>query len=87
MNTCSFVADSICCENFRFVEWTFLFEIGKDLFLEEIYGGDLCKAAESFEDDINLTNKEEDEEEATINEVKYIHDYAFSARVSFFVNT
>ena len=85
MNTCSFVAVSICCENFCFVEWTFLFEIGKNLFLEEIYGGDLCKAAESFEDDINLTNKEE--EEATINEVKYIYNYAFSARVSFFVNT
>ena len=85
MNTCSFVAVSICCENVCFVEWTFLFEIGKNLFLEEIYGGDLCKAAESFEDDINLTNKEE--EEATINEVKYIYNYAFSARVSFFVNT
>ena len=40
-----------------------MFEIGKNLFLEEIYGGDLCKAAESFEDDINLTNKEEEEEE------------------------
>ena len=58
--------------------------------MEEIYGGNLCKAAESFEDDINLTNKEEEEEEeATENSraVKYIYNYAFSALVSFFVNT
>ena len=29
--------------------------------MEEIYDGDLSKAAESFEDDINLTSKEEEE--------------------------
>ena len=33
----------------------------ENLFLEEIYDGDLSKAAESFEDDINLTGKEEEE--------------------------
>ena len=30
-------------------------------FLEEIYDGDLCKAAESFEDEISIRNKEEKE--------------------------
>ena len=29
------------------------------IFLEKIYDGDLCKAAESFEVEINITNKEE----------------------------
>lgn len=33
----------------------------ENLFLEEIYDGDFCKPAESFEDDINLTNTEEEE--------------------------
>ena len=37
------------------------FEIAGNLFLVEIYDGELCKAAERFEDDINLTNREEDE--------------------------
>ena len=31
--------------------------------MEDIYDCDLCKAAESFEDDINLTSEEEEEEE------------------------
>ena len=38
--------------------------MAENLFLEEIYDGDLCKAAESFEDGINLTNKEEKEAKA-----------------------
>ena len=29
-------------------------------FFEEIYDGDLCKAAEGFEDEINITNEEEE---------------------------
>ena len=33
--------------------------MAENFFLEEIYDGDLCKAAESFEDDINLTSKSE----------------------------
>ena len=33
-------------------------------FFEEIYDGGLCKATESFEDEINITNKEEEEEKA-----------------------
>ena len=33
-----------------------------NIFFEEIYDGDLCKAAESFEDKINITNKEEEAE-------------------------
>lgn len=36
---------------------TFSFEMAENLFLEEIYDGDLCKAAGSFKDDINATNK------------------------------
>jgi len=38
--------------------------------LGEIYDGDLCKAAESFEDDINLANKEE-EEAKTVTTAKF----------------
>ena len=34
---------------------------GNIFFFAEIYDGDLCKAAESFEDEINMTNKEENE--------------------------
>ena len=34
--------------------------MAENLFLEEIYDGDLCKAAESFEDGINLTNEEKE---------------------------
>ena len=29
-------------------------------FFEEIYDGDLCKAAEGFEDEINITNEGEE---------------------------
>ena len=37
--------------------------MAENISFEEIYNGDLCKAAESFEDEINITNKEEEEEE------------------------
>ena len=35
--------------------------MAENFFFEEIYDGDLCKAAESFRDEINITNKEEEE--------------------------
>ena len=34
--------------------------MAENIFFEEIYDGDLCKAAESFEGEINITNKEEE---------------------------
>jgi len=34
--------------------------MAKNIFLEEIYNGVLCEAAESFEDVINIPNKEEE---------------------------
>ena len=37
--------------------------MAENIFLKEIYDGDLCKATESFEIEINVTNKEEEEEE------------------------
>ena len=43
----------------------------ENLFLEEICDGDLCKAPESFEDGINLTNKEE-EEAKTIQKSRFV---------------
>ena len=39
----------------------FVRDSGKYFFFEEIYDGSLCKAAESFEDEINITKKEEEE--------------------------
>ena len=45
--------------------------MAENLFLEEIYDGDLCKAEESFEDDINLTNKEE-EETKTVEKSRFV---------------
>lgn len=35
----------------------------KTYFFEEIYDADICKAVESFEDQINVPNEEEKEEE------------------------
>ena len=35
--------------------------MAENIFFEEIYDGDMCKAAESFEDQINITNKGEEE--------------------------
>ena len=37
--------------------------MAENIFFEEVYDGDLCKAPESFEDEINITNKEEEEAE------------------------
>ena len=34
--------------------------MAENIFFEDIYDGDLCKAAESSEDVINITNKEEE---------------------------
>ena len=34
--------------------------MAENIFFEEIYDGDLCKAAESFEDETNIRNKEEE---------------------------
>ena len=36
-----------------------LSEMAEIIFFEEIYDGVLCEPAESFQDEINLTNKEE----------------------------
>ena len=33
--------------------------MAENIFFEEIYDADFCKAAESFEDEINMTDKEE----------------------------
>ena len=42
-------------------------------FFEEIYDGNLCKAAETFEDEINITKKEEEEEEAkTVEKSRFV---------------
>ena len=35
--------------------------MAENIFFEEVYDGDMCKAAESFEDQINITNKGEEE--------------------------
>ena len=35
--------------------------MAENIFFEDIYDGDLCKAAERFEDEINITKKEEGE--------------------------
>ena len=40
-------------------------------FFEEIYDGDICKVAESFEDEINITNKEE-EEAKTVEKSRFV---------------
>ena len=44
---------------------------GKHFFLKEIYDGDLCKAAESFEDEINITNKEE-QDSKTVEKSRFV---------------
>ena len=62
--------------------------------MEEIYDGDVCKAAGTFEDDINLTNKEEEEEAETAatakftisNPLKRRHAQLQIQNVSVFVN-
>ena len=38
--------------------------------MDEIYDGDLCKAAESFEDEINITKKEE--EAKTVEKSRFV---------------
>ena len=39
----------------------------------EIYDGDLCKAAESFEDEINITKMNEDEKEVkTVEKSRFV---------------
>ena len=43
--------------------WTFSLETKENDFFKEIYDGNLCKAAESFEDEIIITKEEEEEEE------------------------
>ena len=45
--------------------------MAENLSLEEIYDGHLCKAAESFEDGINLTNKE-DKEAKTVEKSRFV---------------
>ena len=42
-----------------YLQSTFLLEMAKHIFFEEICDGVLYEAAESFEDEVNLTNKEE----------------------------
>ena len=43
---------------------TFLLEMAKNKFFKEIHDGVLYEAAESFDAEISVTNKEEEEEEA-----------------------
>ena len=42
----------------------------ENIFFEEIYDGDLCKATESFEDEINITNEEE--EAKTVEKSRFV---------------
>ena len=49
---------------------TFVRDGGKHFF-KEIYDGNLCKAAESFEDEINIT-KEEEEEAKTVEKSRFV---------------
>jgi len=44
--------------------------MAKNIFFEEIYDGVLCEAAESFEDVINITNKEE--EAKTVEKSRFV---------------
>ena len=46
--------------------------MAENIFLEEVYDGDLCKAPESFEDEINITNKEEEEEAKTVEKSRFV---------------
>ena len=46
--------------------------MAENLFLEEIYDGDLCKAAESFEDGINLTNKKKKKRKQSIEKSRFV---------------
>ena len=45
--------------------------MAEDIFLEEIYDGDLCKVAESFEDEINITNNDE-KEAKTVEKSRFV---------------
>ena len=47
----------------KYLQSTFLSEMAKNILFEEIYLGVLCEAAESFEAEINITNKGEEEAE------------------------
>ena len=37
-----------------------------------MYDADICKAAESFEDQINVTNKEEEEKDKTVEKSHFV---------------
>ena len=41
--------------------------MAETIFFEEIYDGDLCKAAEIFQDEIKITNKDEKERKTVVN--------------------
>lgn len=45
--------------------------MAKNILFEEIYDGVLCEAAESFEAEINITNKEE-EEGKTVEKSRFV---------------
>ena len=44
--------------------------MAKNIFFEEICDGVLCEVAESFEDEVNLTNKEE--EAKTVEKSRFV---------------
>ena len=44
----------------------------ENLFLKKNYDGGLSKAAENFEDEINVTNKENEEEVKTVEKTHFV---------------
>ena len=54
------------CFSPQYLLSTFLLEMAENIYFEEIYDRVLCKAGESFEDEINLTNKEEEAKTADL---------------------
>ena len=45
--------------------------MAENIFLEEIYDGDVCKAVENFEQEINITNKKE-KEAKTVEKSRFV---------------
>ena len=53
------------------VKWSISLEMAENIFFKGIYDGDLCKVAESFEDQINITNKVE-KEAKTVEKSRFV---------------
>ena len=46
--------------------------MAENIFFEEIYDGDLCKAAESFEDEINITKYKDEKKAKTVEKSRFV---------------